>query len=787
MRRNRLGRCALTIVVVALLFAAGVSLLDATTTETGLPASYASLVDVLESLGQHASDQMPTTVQGPLNPADCSQGNHTILVAPTNGDMHNTLLQDFDTLGQLGGGTLELGPGTYVINETLDFQHYSNVSIQGAGIGKTILTLPVDPVGNFTLDNGTPVGAAPDGETANFIEVSGGPTINNFEMCNLEVDAQANNATNDWVGSTIFDDSGGNHHVYSDIEEAGFFGPNTQPNGLHINGAPCGCHAATGYIIDDLTANNNTVPFEVYPGYTGGPNFLNVGNVVNCTVENVTGIGILALEVSPDPGCLMENWYVSGHMLIDPREGGSWGGALFQNITVNENGTNAPNALQVDVSNGTKPAGGSNFTAMRWNRDAFYGFVGNAVNMLDVENSTFYGGLNQVPAIFDGNKVVFTDMGPNKFSVPVLFQGTPVGGSSSMVGQNMFVFPNGTYQKDPFQLTASENRWSGDTIEIAGSTSGYLFKAPDVNLSEDSSINFLTYNSLGNDSPANLVLFDIVGSAGFADLGATVGELTHIYDDLPQFVPSTPDGLTAVSATTNSVGLSWNASAGPLTNYTVLVGENASALPLSFSAGVRTYYMVQNLLPGTEYYFAVEAWNASRNSGASPPVEATTNPVFAPSAPAGLTAVTCQVTSVGLQWLPSSGNVTNYTVFAATNGSATIRSFSVGLGTEFDVTGLAPHTEYSFAVEAWNGSVGSGESSSVNATTLDPPVVSGVEPISLRDWSVLLGTMACVFAGVFGPLLLVGYLRAARRSRGTGHPATVERPSAVRHAPPHLR
>jgi hypothetical protein len=489
-----------------------------------------------------------------LNPANCTQGNHTIVVPPSAADMHDPLFNDYQTLGQLGGGTIELETGTYVVYETLNFQHYSNVSIQGAGIGKTVLSLPPNPVGRFAADNGSLVGqfntSGGDpihGITANFIQVSGGQPVDDFEMCDLTIDAQANNASEDWSGSLVLDSSGGYHHVYTDIAEAGFFGPSTTPNGMHLESSPSGNAPGVGYVVDHLTASNNSVPFKTFAGYKGGPNFLNVGTIVNCTIYNVSGIGLVAFEVAPPEGCTIENWNISGHILIDPFRGGSWEGTVLGNVTVNVSGTAAPNALSTSVANGTS-GGRSNFTALRWDRDRFYGAVLDGVNMVDVENSTFYGGLNSTPARFENNTVVWASTSPNQLSLPIVVRGTPVGGTSASVISDTFVFPSGTRSAVPFRLTAPENLWSDDLVEISGASSAYLLVAPQVGLVRGSLFSDLTYRSLGNLSPATLQLLDLNDSPGFVNYGASVGPLTGIVNNLPPAVTlpaTTPPGPSA--------------------------------------------------------------------------------------------------------------------------------------------------------------------------------------------------------------------------------------------------
>ena len=294
---------------------------------TAIPVSSMALVSGPSRSGDGVSGHLPPSLaRGPTsgslstvgsipvsangNSADCKQGQQTITVTPASGDMHSTLLQDYNILGAEGGGTLKLGAGVFQLNETLTLQTYSNVSIQGAGMGRTVLSLPSSPIGNFTADNGSLVGVyntslngPVGGVTANFLQLSGPTPIDHFALCDLTIDAQANNASEDWSGSLIFDNSGGADHVYSDIAEVGFFGPSTTPNGLHLESSAQDQYPGVNYTIDNLVADNNSLPFENYPGFKGGPNFLNVGTVVNCTLDNVVGTGQVAFEVAPPHGC----------------------------------------------------------------------------------------------------------------------------------------------------------------------------------------------------------------------------------------------------------------------------------------------------------------------------------------------------------------------------------------------------------------------------------------------------------------------------------------------------
>jgi Fibronectin type III domain len=728
----------------------------------------------------------------PANPANCSQGTRSISVTPGLGYMQTTLLEDYNALGAAGGGTLRLGAGTYYLNETLEFQKYGNVSIQGAGIGQTILSLPPSPIGNFTGDNGGPVGVfnqslggPQGGGTVNFIQVAGAPSLNNFAMCNLTIDAQATNASEDWSGSLIMDAGGGTHHVYSDISEVGFFGPSGSPNGLHIDGYN---KPALDYVVDNFYANNDSWPSTPHTFDAGGPNFLNLGDLTNCTAENITGIGNLEFEVAPSVGCLIENVNVTGHMLIDPIYeftdagypvvNGSWGGTLFQNVTLDVEGTGGPNALQVDVANGT--VGGSDFSNLRWNDDHFVGAVLDGNNMVAVTNSTFDSGLIALPAYFVGNTVTWNPSiaGRTNIVLPIKTRGLPAGGpvpgTCSTVSGNTFVFPNGTGKRDPFQLTVSGNVWSNDVIEVSGSNNGYLLAAPNVSVSASSSFSNLTYQSLGNNSPPELILVDLSGSINFQDTGAYIGSLTRVINDLPLYVPGAPQDLSADATSPSQVSVTWTAAPGPVSNYSVLVGENVSSWTSNYSAGLVTSFNLSGLAPATTYFLGVEAWNSTFHSAITGPVEVSTppRPLVPPGTPTGLGPTMVTSSEVDLEWLASTGTVTNYTVLSGIAGPDWTGQLSVGNVTHAIISGLSPNSVYYFSVEAWDGSARSNDSTPVNVTTLSvalpPSPPSSTAPgsggsMATLGWAVGIGTLGSVGVGLVGTLAAIGHHRASRR------------------------
>ena len=94
--------------------------------------------------------------------------------------------------------------------------------------------------------------------------------------------------------------------------------------------------------------------------------------------------------------------------------------------------------------------------------------------------------------------------------------------------------------------------------------------------------------------------------------------------------PSVPTGLTVTGTTSSSVSLSWNASSGSPTGYTVY--RNGKAIGTTGGPAATTY-TDGTASPSTTYTYTVDAFSGSNHSGQSSAVQATT------PAPGGTAAV----------------------------------------------------------------------------------------------------------------------------------------------------
>ncbi len=163
------------------------------------------------------------------------------------------------------------------------------------------------------------------------------------------------------------------------------------------------------------------------------------------------------------------------------------------------------------------------------------------------------------------------------------------------------------------------------------------------------------------------------GAAGAQSGTATLAKSTDWYAVVATFVPasgsaspapSVPTGLATTSDTASSVGLSWTASTGGATGYTVY--RNGTALGTTTTAT----YTDSTVAPSTTYQYTVDAYNSGGTHSAQSTVLPVTTPAAspAPSVPTGLATTSDTASSVGLSWTASTGGATGYTVYR--NGTA---------------------------------------------------------------------------------------------------------------------
>jgi large repetitive protein len=183
--------------------------------------------------------------------------------------------------------------------------------------------------------------------------------------------------------------------------------------------------------------------------------------------------------------------------------------------------------------------------------------------------------------------------------------------------------------------------------------------------------------------------FQIYGS--FSSSGSNPGSGT---------APDAPTNLQ-ITAATGQITLSWTASAGA-TNYRVFRGTTAGGETILATAP-GTSFTDTSVVPGTTYFYFVEAVSTTATSVPSTEVSATPPLPAMPSAPTGLTA-TFANGLVSLAWNPSTG-ATSYKVFRSTTSGAEDTANPIATNVtspSFSDGTAAPGTTNFYTVEASN-------------------------------------------------------------------------------------
>ena len=228
----------------------------------------------------------------------------------------------------------------------------------------------------------------------------------------------------------------------------------------------------------------------------------------------------------------------------------------------------------------------------------------------------------------------------------------------------------------------------------------------------------------------------IAYTAGAADQPKSSGiEIRSSAATACSAVPSDPGELTATTASSSAIGLSW-AAVTPPTNCSVssynVYGSTASGFTPSssnlLSSVTGTTYTNTGLTASTTYYYVVEAVDAD---GTSAPSNYASNKTSAascttlPAAPTGLTANGSSSSVIALSWTavtpPTNCTINSYSVYGSTTsgftpGTSTLLASGV-TAPSYTNTGLTASTAYYYVVEAVDADGTSAASKQVTTST----------------------------------------------------------------------
>lgn len=215
---------------------------------------------------------------------------------------------------------------------------------------------------------------------------------------------------------------------------------------------------------------------------------------------------------------------------------------------------------------------------------------------------------------------------------------------------------------------------------------------------------------------------------------------------LPPAAPNAPTGLTASSASTSQISLSWTDNSSDETGFYVERSTSSGGTftqIASLGAGVTTYSNT-GLAASTTYYYRVCAYNAGGNSTYSNTASATTDgvvtpppppPPSTPADPTGLSAAATSATQINLGWTDNSTDETGFKLERATAAAGPFTQIAtLGAGvTTYNNTGLTASTTYYYRVCSYNtaGNSGYATASATTQAVAPPPTPVPAAPTGL--------------------------------------------------------
>jgi uncharacterized repeat protein (TIGR01451 family) len=301
---------------------------------------------------------------------------------------------------------------------------------------------------------------------------------------------------------------------------------------------------------------------------------------------------------------------------------------------------------------------------------------------------------------------------------------------------------------------------NGDSLYMTES-GGTIFKLSglsspngNINLDTNYASGFLFLISIAIDAsdPANPVLYG--GDDPGQEAGVAGGGRYYAVSTTPAAptVPGTPVGVSAFPGDTQA-SISFLSGGGTAaTSYTVrnATASNGILVPdVTVAASGSTLtptVTVNGLVNGVTYTFIVSATNAQGSSAFSAPSNPVTPiAITVPGAPTGASAL-AQDSQATVSWVPpaSDGNatITSYTVTAYINGLSSGNTATTlnGTTTSAVVTGLTDGTTYTFTVHATNSKGNGPESAPSNAVT-------PTRPLGATDMAITISGPSAATAG----------------------------------------
>ncbi len=229
-----------------------------------------------------------------------------------------------------------------------------------------------------------------------------------------------------------------------------------------------------------------------------------------------------------------------------------------------------------------------------------------------------------------------------------------------------------------------------------------------------------TFSSLGSGIHNLQISVSGQKQAAASDYFVDVDRL-HVSTPVP---PSAPSDLAATAISSTRIDLAWTDNSTNETGFRIERKTGAGGTYAAFATvGTNiTAYSNTGLAAGNTYYYRVQAYNSTANSGYTNEASASTSGILA--APSGLTATTISNSQINLTWIDNSSTETGFRIERKLGAGGTYSEIATVAAnvTSYPNAGLADATVYYYRVRAYDGSGNSGYTAEANACT---GVISG--------------------------------------------------------------
>jgi len=217
-----------------------------------------------------------------------------------------------------------------------------------------------------------------------------------------------------------------------------------------------------------------------------------------------------------------------------------------------------------------------------------------------------------------------------------------------------------------------------------------------------------------------------VGDSGYSDAVET---------QTTAAAPGTPTDLIASAVSSSEISLTWTNGSSDQDGFRVERSTDGEEF-IEVATAWESDFVVDNLAPGTEYFFRICAYNSIGDSDWSNTDSATTiAATVVPNAPTGLIATALSDdAAVELAWLDASDNEAGFRIERSLDGvDFTEIATTLPNCTTWTATTLVPNTQYYFRIQAFNGVGDSGYATddAVTANVAVAPVVATAAAASL--------------------------------------------------------